>query len=54
VSDAELWAHPDDWAAAREAVYAAMAALHRAALPADTAGALRTSSTVAMFEMHPK
>lgn len=54
VSDADLWVLPGDWADAREAVYAAMAGLHRAAVPADTPGAVRTSSTVAMFEMHPR
>jgi len=51
VSDAELWVQPEDWSAASRAVYEAINALHRAAVPADTPGAVRTSSTVAMFEM---
>jgi DNA-binding transcriptional ArsR family regulator len=49
VSDAELWVPPADWDAARTAVYQAMQRLHEAAVAAETPGALRTSSTVAMF-----
>lgn len=51
VADAELWVSPDDWAVARQSVYDALAALHDAAVPAGAPGAVRTSSTVAMFEM---
>jgi DNA-binding transcriptional ArsR family regulator len=51
LTDAELWVDEPAWNEARNAVYAAMDALHRAAVPTGTPGALRTSSTVAMFLM---
>ncbi len=51
LTDAELWVDEAAWTHARHAVHAAMDALHRAAVPADTPGAVRTSSTVAMFRM---
>jgi DNA-binding transcriptional ArsR family regulator len=51
IADAELWVAPEAWDEARHAVYQAMDALHRAAVPAGTPGAVRTSSTVALFRM---
>ncbi len=51
IADAELWVAPEAWDEARQAVYRAMDALHRAAVPAGTPGAVRTSSTVALFRM---
>jgi hypothetical protein len=48
VSDADLWVSEEAWTAARTAVDEAVGALHRA-VPAHTPGAVRTSTTVAMF-----
>lgn len=51
IADAEVWVSADDWEQALTAVYEALTALHRAAVPAGTPGAVRTSSTLAMFRM---
>lgn len=51
VSDAELWVTAPAWDTARTAVYEAMRTLHEAAVAPNTPGAVRTSSTVAMFLM---
>jgi hypothetical protein len=51
VSDAELWVASTAWDDARTAVYEAMRTLHEAAVAPRTPGAVRTSSTVAMFLM---
>lgn len=50
-SDAELWVREEDWRAAVDGVAAAVTALHRAAQPPRTEGALRVSITTALFEM---
>jgi len=48
VTDADPWVSEEAWTAARTAVYEAVDALHRA-VPAQSPGAVRTSTTVAMF-----
>lgn len=53
-TDAELWVTPELWHDLRNRVAAAMAELHRAARPPRTAGTVRVSATVALFEMHAK
>lgn len=53
VSDADLWVSEEAWTAARRAVYEAVDTLHRAAVPAQSPGAVRTSTTVAMFLLDP-
>lgn len=49
VTDADLWASEEAWTAARTAVDEAVDALHRAAVPTQTPGTVRTSTTVAVF-----
>jgi DNA-binding transcriptional ArsR family regulator len=49
IADADLWVPGEAWDAARTAVYEAVRALHEAAVAPGTAGAVRTSTTVAMF-----
>jgi len=53
VTDAELWVDPDVWTEFRATVMAASIALHRAAQPPRTPGTVRTSATMALFEMEP-
>jgi DNA-binding transcriptional ArsR family regulator len=53
VTDAELWVDLATWTEFRDTVMAASVALHRAARPPRTADTIRTSTTVALFEMEP-
>ncbi|GAA2681227.1 ArsR/SmtB family transcription factor [Actinoplanes palleronii] len=50
-ADAELWVDPETWREITERITAAVHDLHAAACPAGTPGTVRTSTTVAMFEM---
>lgn len=52
-TDAELWVDPATWTEFRARVTEASLALHRAARPPRTAGTIRTSTTIALFEMEP-
>ena len=53
VTDAELWVDPEVWQDVRDRIAAAARDLHRAARPPRTPGTVRTSTTVALFEMEP-
>jgi DNA-binding transcriptional ArsR family regulator len=53
VVDAELWVDPQTWRDVCERVGEAAADLHRAAVAPRTEGAVRTSATIALFEMEP-
>ena len=50
-TDAELWVSPDDYAEVEAAITAASVALHAAAQPPRTDGAVRVSLTAALFRM---
>ncbi|MEV6342185.1 helix-turn-helix domain-containing protein [Actinoplanes sp. NPDC051851] len=51
LSDAELWIDPEAWHTFRERISEAVHDLHAVARPARTPGTVRTSTTVALFEM---
>jgi DNA-binding transcriptional ArsR family regulator len=51
LSDAEVWVDPAIWQDVRDRIAAALHDLHDAALPPGTPGTVRTSTTVALFEM---
>jgi DNA-binding transcriptional ArsR family regulator len=51
MADAELWVDPADWKRIKEAIAELTIELHLAAKPPRTPGTVRTSTTVAMFEM---
>ena len=51
MADAEFWVDPADWKRIKEAVAELMIELHLAAKPPRTAGTVRASTTVAMFQM---
>jgi DNA-binding transcriptional ArsR family regulator len=51
LADAELWVDPEVWRDVRDRIAEASADLHRAAQAPRTAGTIRTSTTVALFEM---
>ncbi|MEV0897032.1 helix-turn-helix domain-containing protein [Actinoplanes sp. NPDC049802] len=51
LGDGELWVDPDLWKNIRDRVTAALLDLHAAAQPPRTPGTIRTSTTVALFEM---
>ena len=53
MTDAELWVEPDVWAEVRERITRASVDLHRAAKPPRSAGTVRVSATIALFEMDP-
>jgi DNA-binding transcriptional ArsR family regulator len=54
LGDAEVWVAPEKWQEIRDRIAAALHDLHHAAQPPRTPGTLRTSTTVALFEMdHP-
>ena len=50
-TDAELWVSPEDYAEVEAAITAASVALHAAARPPRSDGAVRVSPTAAMFRM---
>lgn len=54
MADAEVWLDPDDWKRITTAVGALAKELHQLAKPPRTAGAIRTSTTMAMFRMEDK
>lgn len=51
MTDAELWVDPEVWRDVRDRITQASRDLHAAARPPRTPGAIRTSTTVAMFRM---
>ncbi|GAB2579558.1 hypothetical protein Aab01nite_55420 [Paractinoplanes abujensis] len=51
IGDGEFWIETEKWQEIRDRIAAAVHELHEAARPAHTPGAIRTSTTVAMFEM---
>jgi DNA-binding transcriptional ArsR family regulator len=53
LADAELWVDPEVWLDVRNRIAQAGADLHRAARAPRSAGAIRTSTTIALFEMAP-
>lgn len=54
MTDAELWVDPAVWAEIRDRIWAASRDLHKAARPPRTPGTVRTSTSIAMFEMEPE
>lgn len=53
MTDAELWVSPETWVDVVERIHAASLALHEAAQPPRSPGAVRVSATIALFEMTP-
>jgi DNA-binding transcriptional ArsR family regulator len=51
LADAELWLEPETWKDLRTRISELVHDLHDAAQPPRTPGTMRTSTTVAMFEM---
>jgi hypothetical protein len=51
MADAEVWVEPQQWLAIRTKLAQAVGELHEAARPPRTPGTIRTSTTVALFEM---
>ncbi|GIF43844.1 ArsR/SmtB family transcription factor [Actinoplanes xinjiangensis] len=51
VGDGDFWVDPEVWMAIRERISEAVDDLHRAARPPRTPGTVRTSTTVAMFQL---
>ncbi len=51
MTDAELWVDPDTWRDVVARIQAASKDLHAAAQPPHAKGTIRTSSTLALFEM---
>ncbi|BCY05028.1 hypothetical protein L3i22_001160 [Actinoplanes sp. L3-i22] len=51
LGDAEVWVDPAVWLEIRDRIAAAVRDLHAAARPPGTPGTIRTSTTVALFEM---
>jgi DNA-binding transcriptional ArsR family regulator len=51
IGDAELWIDPEQWVSLRTRVSDLVQELHEIARPPRSPGAVRTSTTVAMFEM---
>ena len=53
MTDAELWVDPEIWRDIVQRIHAASKDLHRAAEAPHTKGTIRTSTTIALFEMEP-
>jgi len=51
LGDAEVWVDPDRWRDLRERMSTLVRELHEIAQPRRTPGTIRTSTTVALFEM---
>ncbi len=51
LADGDLWVEPAAWKELRDRIAAAVHELHDVARPPRTPGTIRTSTTVAMFEM---
>ena len=51
MADADLWVDPEVWREIQERVSQAAMDLHAAAQPARSPGTIRTSTTIAMFQM---
>ena len=51
MSDAELWVEPEVWLEIRDRISEASIALHKAARAPRTPGTIRTSTSIAMFQM---
>jgi DNA-binding transcriptional ArsR family regulator len=53
LTDADLWVDPKAWDRFRRTVASASRALHEAARPSRTAGTIRVSASIALFELEP-
>jgi DNA-binding transcriptional ArsR family regulator len=53
LTDADLWVDPKAWDEFRRSVAGASRALHEAARPPRTAGTIRVSASIALFELEP-
>lgn len=51
LGDGEFWIDPVKWRELHDTIAVALRELHEAAQPPNTPGTIRTSTTVAMFEM---
>lgn len=51
ITDAEVWVEPEVWREIKNRIAEASRDLHNAAVPPRTPGAIRTSTTIAMFGM---
>lgn len=51
MSDAEVWVDPETWVIIRDRIAEASRDLHKAARPPRTPGTIRTSTSIAMFQM---
>jgi DNA-binding transcriptional ArsR family regulator len=51
MADAELWVDPEVWLEIRGRIAQAAVDLHKAARPPRTPGTIRTSTTIALFEL---
>ncbi|MFF5084661.1 ArsR/SmtB family transcription factor [Actinoplanes sp. NPDC000266] len=51
LADGDFWIDPDKWAELRHRMHELVREIHEAAQPPRTPGTMRTSTTVAMFEM---
>jgi DNA-binding transcriptional ArsR family regulator len=54
LGDADLWVDPAKWAEIRGRIAEALTELHQVAQPPRTPGTIRTSTTVALFEMESR
>jgi len=54
IGDAELWIDSEQWAALRTRISDLVRELHDVAQPPRSPGTVRTSTSVAMFEMEPE
>jgi DNA-binding transcriptional ArsR family regulator len=54
LADADFWIEPGTWQAIRQKIGEAVQELHAQAKPPRTPGTVRTSTTVALFEMDSK
>jgi hypothetical protein len=53
MTDAELWVDPEVFRGICQRVFAESKALHEAAQPPRTPGAVRVNATISLFEMEP-
>lgn len=53
LADADLWVRPEAWDEVRGQIMAASRTLHEVAQPPRTAGTIRVSASIALFEMDP-
>jgi DNA-binding transcriptional ArsR family regulator len=53
ITDADVWVDPEAWREIKNRIAQASRDLHTAAVPPRTPGAIRTSTTIAMFGLEP-